>query len=154
MSGDGTEPDEAAPEQMAAYDKAKWHYDGNFPRWRRKRQAFVHTGFFLAWLADRSLVSDLIASESADRIAALRDRRGQPGDLYAEWDGVLVPEMLNEEANAFARAYYEQRFFDDYESVFPEGNNYKVRGSWQNYDRLAPLLDVRLADWRSAIQHQ
>ena len=111
----------------------------------------MHTGFFLAWLVDRDMVSGLIADESADLISALRSRRGRPGDLYAKWDGVLVPEMLNDEGNAFARAYYEQRFFDDYASLFPEADAYKVRGTWKNYDRLAPLLDVRLAEWRAGI---
>lgn len=83
----------------------------------------MHTGLFLAWLADRGMVSDLLATESAQRVAAIRDRRGRPADLYAEWDGVLAAEMLNDEANAFTRNYYE-RFLDDYAGAFPEA------GSW------------------------
>lgn len=138
----------AASDESSAYDKAKWHYDGDYPRWTPKRRAFVHTGLFLAWLADRGMVSDLLAAESAQQVAAVRSRRGRPSDLYARWDGVLAPEMLNDEGNAFARDYYE-RFLDDYISAFPEAGPYKVRGSWADYERLAPLLDERLAEWRS-----
>ncbi|WP_315094714.1 hypothetical protein [uncultured Cellulomonas sp.] len=135
--------------EPVAYDKAKWHYDGDFPRWTRKRQAFVHTGLFLAWLADRGMVAAELLTESARTIAAIRDRRGRPDDLYAEWDGVLMSTMLTEEANAFAGAYYEQLYLEDYDRVFPEAGPYAVRGTWQSYDRIAPVLDERLDAWRS-----
>ncbi|MBN8465403.1 hypothetical protein JYJ95_02695 [Corallococcus exiguus] len=32
-----------------AYDKAKWHYEGEYPTGLSKQQAFVHTGMFIAW---------------------------------------------------------------------------------------------------------
>lgn len=150
VSGDGLSPDESAGVgQDVAYDKAKWHYGGDFPRWTPKRRAFVHTGFFLVWLVDRRMVSDLLATESAKRVAAIRARRGRPSDLYVEWDGVLASEMLNDLGNAFARDYYELRFLEDYASVFADAAPYGVRGSWQEYERLAPLLDERFDEWRS-----
>ncbi|KQY42844.1 hypothetical protein [Cellulomonas sp. Root137] len=140
-------------ENPVAYDKAKWHYDGDFPRWTRKRQAFVHTGFFLAWIADRNMVGDMLVTESPRNIAALRNRRGRPDDLYAEWDGVLMSSMLNAEANAFAGAYYERLYLEDCERVFPDAGPYQVRGTWQNYDRIAPVLDERLEAWRAGAGH-
>ena len=30
------------------YDKAKYHYEGDWPKGLRTKQAFVHTGLFLA----------------------------------------------------------------------------------------------------------
>lgn len=150
MTHEGSAPE---PVGTGAYDKAKWHYEGDFPRWTRKRRAFVHTGLFLAWLVDRGMASELLATESAACVAAIRDRRGRPDDLYVEWDGVLATEMLNAEANDFARDYYEQSFLEDYASVFVEAGPYGVRGSWGDYDRLARLLDERLAAWRSGKRH-
>lgn len=135
--------------QIVAYDKAKWHYGGDFPRWTPKRRAYVHTGFFLVWLVNHGLVSDLLASASAGRVAAIRARRGRPSDLYVEWDGVLASDMLNDLGNAFAEVYYEERFLEDYADVFSGVAPYGVRGSWQEYDRLARRLDERFEAWRS-----
>lgn len=146
MTDEGPASDSAGHD---AYDKAKWHYEGDFPRWTRKRRAFVHAGLFLAWLVDRGMASELLSTESAARVAAIRDRRGRPDDLYAEWDGVLASDMLDAEANDFACDYYEQSFLEDYASVFVDAGPYGVRGSWRDYDRLTPLLDERLAAWRS-----
>ncbi|MFS0704709.1 hypothetical protein AB6N23_09330 [Cellulomonas sp. 179-A 9B4 NHS] len=151
MSSDGPSPEESAGVgQHVAYDKAKWHYGGDFPRWTPRRRAYVHTGFFLVWLVEHGMVSDLVATESARRVAAIRARRGRPSDLYVEWDGVLASEMLNDLGNAFARDYYEQRFLEDYAGVFPDAGPYGVRGSWQEYERLAPLLHERFDAWRSS----
>jgi len=30
------------------YDKAKWHYEGDYPKGLQRKQAFVYTGLFLA----------------------------------------------------------------------------------------------------------
>ncbi|MBF0688689.1 MAG: hypothetical protein IR158_13110 [Cellulomonas sp.] len=132
------------------YDKAKWHYEGEFPRWTRRRQAFVHTGFFLAWVVQRGMAGEMLVRESPDGIAAVRERRGRPDDLYAAWDGVLTSEMLDDEANAFARTYYEgDVYVADFIAAFPHTGAYKVRSSWENYDRVAAVLDERLAAWRA-----
>ena len=36
------------------YDKAKYHYSGDYPPDLPDEQAFVHTGFYLAWIIDRN----------------------------------------------------------------------------------------------------
>ena len=96
----------------------------------------------VAACADGTLTFD------ADHVAAIRDRRGRPGTLYAAWDGVLVSQMLNDEANAFTRDCYA-RFLQDDDALFSEAGPYGVRGSWQDCDRIAPVLDERLAQWRA-----
>ncbi|NTW40222.1 MAG: hypothetical protein HGA44_10115 [Cellulomonadaceae bacterium] len=151
----GNSPDDlASPGNPVVFDKAKWHYDGNFPRWTRKRQAFVHTGFYLAWLADRGMVGEQLLTENHRTIAAIRDRRGRPDDLYAAWHGVLVSSMLSPQANAFTGVYYEQLYPEDYDRVFPEAGPYQVRGTWQNYDRIARVLDERFDEWRAGALHR
>ena len=40
------------------YDKAEYHYDGEFPADLPIEQAFVHTGMFLGWIVYHHLYSD------------------------------------------------------------------------------------------------
>ena len=42
-------------DKSIVFDKAKWHYEGNFPGDLDERQAFVHTGMFLGWIIDKDL---------------------------------------------------------------------------------------------------
>jgi hypothetical protein len=49
------------------YDKAKWHFDGDFPKELDDFQGYVHTGMFLGWLVDNGLkvrkgISDIYKS--------------------------------------------------------------------------------------------
>ena len=44
--------------QTIIYDKAKYHYEGDFPQELPMEQAFVHTGMFLSWIIDNNLFSD------------------------------------------------------------------------------------------------
>lgn len=37
------------------YDKAKYHYGGDYPEGLPEEQAFVHTGMFLGWVIDHHL---------------------------------------------------------------------------------------------------
>src|SRR6478735_390289 len=39
------------------YDKAKWHYEGDFPSNLSEKQAFVHTGMYLGWIIEENLYS-------------------------------------------------------------------------------------------------
>jgi hypothetical protein len=43
------------------FDKAKWHYQGDFPADLEPDQAFVHTGLFLGWVIDAGLYGDEFA---------------------------------------------------------------------------------------------
>jgi hypothetical protein len=42
-------------DDIIVYDKAKWHYEGDYPKDLPTENAFTHTGMFLAWLADTGL---------------------------------------------------------------------------------------------------
>src|SRR5690606_23780558 len=95
------------------YDKAKWHYEGNFPKELPCDQAFVHTGMFLGWLIEHDMIDGEFAPE-ADRF---RSGELTGAQVYKLLDGVLLDELLTEEGNRFARAYLEFRhgqFVDDY----------------------------------------
>jgi hypothetical protein len=40
------------------YDKAKYHYGGQFPPDQTMEQALVHTGMYLGWVIDAGLYSE------------------------------------------------------------------------------------------------
>ena len=74
--------------------------------------------------------------------------------FYGDCDGKFTDEDLNDEGNAFAQAYFDpqkERYLLDYDAVLCEGlqTAYQVRDTWQNFDKLKPRLDRRLAEWRA-----
>jgi hypothetical protein len=138
-----------------AYDRADWHYGGNFPEGLPSEAGGTHIGMFLAWAILRGLEGRVHRAESVESLQAVRDRRMTGRDfLMKECDEKLVKEDLSSEANAFAKAYYEQDgpggYLADYDDVL--GGDlptlYHVEDTWANFDRLAPVLDERFAEWK------
>jgi hypothetical protein len=73
--------------------------------------------------------------------------------LLAEMDEKFFPELLSREGKAFTHDYYEtDEYLTDYDRVLGGELEtlYHVEDTWENYDRMAPVLDERLAAWRSA----
>jgi len=132
-----------------AYDKAKWHYGAdNFPSNQPNLFGFVHTGFFLTWLAENGLLSSFVLEESAAEVKTTIDRLSSPIALYEVWDGVLCGDMLNEKGNKFALWYYERKYFSDYAEVFFESECiYSVNPSWENYDLIKLVISKKYNKW-------
>jgi hypothetical protein len=61
---------------------------------------------FLRWLIEHSLVSAFFETEGADILRAFRASEASIHDVYNSWDRCLVDDMLSEESNAFAQAYF------------------------------------------------
>ena len=138
-----------------AYDRADWHYGGNFPKNLPPEAGGTHIGMFLAWAIQRGLEGELHRDDSSESLQAVRDRRLSGRDfLMKECDEKFVDECLNEEGNAFTEAYFQKDgpggYLADYEDVL--GGNLPtldhVEDTWANFDRLAPVLDTRFAEWK------
>lgn len=141
---------------MTMFDDADWHAGGEFPAELPASAAATHIGMFLAWCAAAGLVRD---EGLTDHLAALHARMLTPGAFaLIAADGVLSADLLSEEGAAFAGAYYglpeEEHegasFDDDYVDVFLDDGEtiYHVPDSWGSFDRVAPVLDLRYAQWR------
>ncbi|WP_221089608.1 DUF7832 domain-containing protein [Deinococcus aquaedulcis] len=132
------------------YDKAKWHYDGDFPEDWPSSQAFVHTGMFISWLADHHLLADAFATDAE----AIRTRQQTGAQVFSRWAGVLTSDMLTGEGNAFARHYYASEarsgeYLHDYFNLFDDlPSIYYVPDTWENYARVAAVISDRHAEWR------
>lgn len=106
------------------YDKAKYHYQGDFPADLSIDQAFVHTGMFLGWILEHNLFSEEFEEESQDEINQFKLKQMTGTEIYMNWDGVLADDMLNDEGNQFAMYYFnnkdEWKYIDDYSGIFTD----------------------------------
>ncbi|MCX7033187.1 MAG: hypothetical protein NT046_04335 [Arenimonas sp.] len=139
------------------YDDAEYCFL-NFETDRLPNEAGgTHMGMYLAWAASKGLL-DWDFDEQT--LAPLLAREVTGSQLFFDrCDGKLTDDDLNDVGNAFTASYYDAHFVADYQRVFadqiPNGGETtddfcSVPDTWENYDRLAPVLDQRFAQWRQA----
>jgi hypothetical protein len=110
---------------------------------------------FLAWALLSGLGGELHVADNAEALHRLRCRGVTPGAFFmSECDGKFTDEDLNEQGNAFASEYYSLetgQYFADYEAAvggeLPD--LYHVADSWENFDKIKPVLDPRFANWNN-----
>jgi len=138
---------------MAYIDCADWHSGGSYPPELPSDNAGTHIGMYLAWIILRGLGGKELVLQTADTYDWVRSREVTGRDLlFTKLDGKFFDELLSDEGRAFTRAYYETNgYANDYDRVLgSEGPTlYHVKDSWENFDKLAPVLDDRLAAWRA-----
>ena len=139
------------------YDKAKWHYEGDYPKGLPKAQAFVHTGLFTGWLIDHDMISRDFTRQFSQKFPPVtkhfKQRKITGPQVYKIWGGCLKSDMLTPEANEFAQAYYDgHNFAKDYRSLLVRRlpSWYHVQDSWVNYGVLAPQIDARYEAWKKS----
>lgn len=135
------------------YDEAEWHYEApDYPNDLAPHQAFVHTGMFLAWVVEHDLCGEELA-DMDEELVAVRDRTMTGADLFEVCDGVFADDMLDDEGNAFACAYFDFEvgpYWAAYEATLAAGlpSLYHVADTWENYDKLKPVINRRYDEWR------
>jgi hypothetical protein len=138
---------------VIVFDKAKWHYEGDYPADLDEEQAFVPTGLFLGWIIDAGLYSEEFAEDLTKEIRRFKARKLTGPGVYRAADGVFADDVLNEEGLAFAQAYFEfekGKYLKDYEKLLSAGlpSMYHVPDTWESYDALKPQIDKRYAAWQ------
>jgi hypothetical protein len=139
-----------------AYDRADWHYGAeNYPKDLPPQNGGTHIGMFLAWAILHGLESEFHREESSASLSAVRARQMTGRQfLFKECDEKFWDEDLSDDGNAFAKEYYnvtdEQgcRYLEDFYSAFPSVPAYHVEDTWQNYDKIAPLISRRFEEWK------
>lgn len=134
-----------------AYDKAEWHYEGDFPEELDEDQGFVHTGMYLGWVIDNNLYSKEFKEVSSNEIAKFKQNLLSGTEIYMNWDGVLASDMLSKEGNAFTQDYYESGiYFEDYADLFSDVSSvYEVNDTLDNYNIVKSKLNERFKEWKS-----
>jgi hypothetical protein len=135
------------------YDKAEYHYGGDYPEDLTGEQAFVHTGMYLGWIIDHDLYSEEFASECPDLIKQFKAGQITGARVYEWWDGCLSDDMLNEEGNAFSQFYFDfeqGQFLADYDELLAGDlpSLYHVEDSQENYDKLKARINQRYEAWK------
>ncbi|MHA7630001.1 DUF7832 domain-containing protein [Corallococcus sp. M7] len=127
-----------------AYDKATWHYEGEYPTGLSKQRAFVHTGMFIAWAITRGMASEGIPARQQ---RAVRARKMTGARVYAKADGVFAASMLTREGQKFAADYYAEMFNKDQEKLLAGKlpSEYHVKDTWKNLDVVLKRIDGRFA---------
>ncbi|MGX4587639.1 DUF7832 domain-containing protein [Paenibacillus chitinolyticus] len=138
------------------FDKAKWHYEGDFPSELDRFQAYVPTGMFIAWVIKNDLVGKRSRKEDAPEIELVKRDEMTGAEFYrTNWDGVLSSKELSEEAEAFSREYLDIRndvyTAVDFTNVLAAGlpTIYHVEDSLENYRIIEPIITERYRDWKS-----
>jgi hypothetical protein len=148
-----TEFHERPENTLDVYDKAKWHYTGDFPDELEPFQGYVHTGMFLGWCIDADLISERFKSELKAEIKQFKQQKLTGSQIFRQCcDGVLMLEDLSITGNRFAIDYFEFNnglYLGDYESTL--GRNlpsiYHVADTWDNYEKLKLVLNNRFTEW-------
>jgi len=138
------------PKTPEKYDDWDWH---EMPDDVPEDNAITHTGMFVAWAVLRGLESEYFRGESGEALEKVR-RREITGRrfLFDEWDGKFFEDYLTDEGNAFAKAYYLRDYIEDYTGTFGDEAKptlYSVEDTWENFDRIAPVIDRRYEKWKA-----
>jgi hypothetical protein len=137
------------------YDKAKYHDDTIQELGLPEEHAANHTVFFLRWLVEHSLMSELFETEGTQVLAAFRAGEASIHRLYEWWDNCLIDDMLSDEGNSFAQAYFDferGQYLKDYARVLQRTlpSEFHVPYSEENYQAIRVVIDRRYEEWRSA----
>jgi hypothetical protein len=139
---------------LANIDRADWHYGGNFPAGLPSENGGTHIGIYLAWIIHRGLGSKALARHAGDQYQRVLERQITGRDLlFSQLDEKFFSTLLTKEGRQFTHDYYEsEAYFNDYDRTLGENleSLYHVSDTWENYDRMARVLDERFEAWKNA----
>lgn len=140
------------------YDKAKWHYDGDYPKGVPLFQAYVHTGMFIAWAINNNLIANSILDIHSSSITLIRLGEMSGARFYeTHLDGSFNENDLTDEGNCFAREYLNpshNMYIQDYIHTLARQlpTEYHVEDSIMNYKQIERVIDERYKNFKE-IQH-
>jgi len=158
-----------------AIDRMDWHYEGDYPQDLPAENGGTHIGLYLAWAFDRGLYAEEHLEDWPDELEQLKSREITGLDfLIIACDGKLIEDDFNEKGCSFTLNYYDWQpqsdfnrqlgccYMQDYCDVFnahakSQGfeypSVYHVENTWENFERLKPLLDRRFNQWQHWRKH-
>ncbi|RAV21217.1 hypothetical protein [Paenibacillus contaminans] len=141
--------------EIYVFDKAKWHYEGDFPQELDSYQAYVPSGMFIAWVIKNDLTGKRSRKDDAADIELVKRNEMTGAQFFRRnWDGVLSSKELSDEADSFAREYLDIHndlyTAVDFTNVLAAGlpTIYHVEDSFENYRKIEPIITERYRDWK------
>jgi predicted Rdx family selenoprotein len=140
-------------------DKAKWHYEGDFPEDLTKDAAYTATGMFITWLINNNWFSEEIEHQFATEIEKVKQKQLTGAEFYRKClDGVFSTQELADEIKPFVNEYLNIQkdiyTAEDYVHTF-QGVGltfYHVANTWENYDLIEPVIEQRFKVFWERIQ--
>lgn len=133
------------------YDDASWYLEAaelKYPAGTPAINAYVMPGIYLAWAMQNNLTDSIHTGKEA---AKLRNREVTPAEYFKFGDGKLGEIDFTEAGNKFTKDYYHGengngQYTSDYFDTFAvdESSMFTVPNTWEAYDTMAKILDVRL----------
>ena len=139
-------------DESFVFDKAKYHFESINEAELDEEQAYVHTGLFFAWIIKNGLYSEFLLEESPEEIEQTKNEKISPSELYMNWDGVLIGELLNQIGYNFATDYFDFEngdYVNDYEETLcsTDPDIFRVKNTWKNYHKIAEIIDLKFEKW-------
>lgn len=138
-----------------AIDRIDWHSGGDFPEHLPEENGGTHIGMYLAWIIHNNLIGQLHRDDSKEALEKVLNKQMTGRDFLIEMcDEKFWDEDLNEEGAAFTKYYYESEinpnYLYDYTDILADEieSVYEAENSWENYEKLKPVLDKRYWDWK------
>jgi hypothetical protein len=118
-----------------------------------EEHAVNHTVFFLRWLIEHDLMSEMFMSEGAEILEKFRSGEARIHDVYDWWDRCLIDDMLSEQGNAFAMKYFDfnhGKYIHDYKATLQGKllSEFHIKYSEEGYQTMRALIDQRYDDWQ------
>ena len=140
--------------QNKAYDKAKWHDETVANFGLPESHASHHIVFFFRWCIEHDLISEWLRTECRDEYEALRAGRLSALEFFDSLDRCLVSDMLTDEGNAFADAYFDYdsgRYISDLIGTLQGSlpSEFHIPFTEETYARLNLVIDKRYSAWKA-----
>ena len=136
------------------YDKAKWHFGGDFPDELDSFQGHIYTGFYLTWLIENDLFENQNDPAIKAEILKIKNREITGANFYKEFlDGVFMDEDLTDVGIEFSYFYFEKgTYLDDYADALSDDlpSIYHIKDNWDNYKRIKVIVDKRFNKWKKS----
>jgi hypothetical protein len=138
----------------SVYDKAKYHLESVENDGLDEVQAYVHTAFYLRWILEHKLFSQEFFEESKEEIEKFQNRELTALQIYQNWDGCLIDDMLSDEGNAFSQFYFDfekGQYIHDYGILADDlWSIFSLRFNDENYSKIEPLIDRAYQSWKNS----
>ncbi|MCW3122182.1 MAG: hypothetical protein JWQ38_1674 [Flavipsychrobacter sp.] len=136
------------------FDKAEWHFDGDFPKGLDKYQGYVHTGLYLGWIMDNDMVNEAFKNKYKTELALFLDRKLSPVKFYHDsFNGVFSAEYLSNEGLEFTKEYFDLdtgEYLDDYDDLFCDDlpSSYHVKDNWDNFEAISKVISEKYSGFK------
>ncbi len=136
------------------YDDASWHSDGDFPAELPPEAGATQYRYVRGMAPTAGYGRRRTGRRHAGGAEILDSACYDTRQFLLVCDGKFLDEMINDEANAFTLEYYQADdclYPDDYIELLADDlpSLYHVADTWENFDRLAPVIAQRFAAWQA-----